>query len=518
MLKVPALDVESATTSAAGSPLHSPVLNGLAASAARRTPVAGSRVVQKRNIDRVQFGPYDIRTWYFSPYQFDEEEWASLAAAARDSKSSTDANVAEGGRSLGSHALAGSSSSSKPVGGALSSGAEHPAALHANGHQLAVAAHEEPTAKSIWVCEGCFKYIRTYSGFRAHKRDCTHTHPPGRKVYQRGAHTIWEVDGAQQKLYAQNLSLFGKLFIDHKTIYFDVEPFCFYVLTDATSSFDHVIGYFSKEKISYDDYNLACIITFPPYQKSGFGTLMIEFSYYLSSLTDVLGTPERPLSDLGMKGYLSFWTAVALRTLALFFNDQDPDIHSRLLPNIFTSQKGRHHAQTAATNAAIQIERQKAECRRIRAVLLGRSPKKVQTDPLRLSPKRAEDISTRPSRGWAGEMPKRKSTGNSSTDTSMDISSDDLRPDDEPLLDPRLDVENLSTTLERLAEATSLRIDDLCLALSECGLLLRDKTEYQAENDNGATLRLVVTQDRVRQAIKDLRIKRPLMDVQYVLI
>lgn len=25
-------------------------------------------------------------------------------------------------------------------------------------------------------------------------------HPPGRKVYQRGAHTIWEVDGAAQKV------------------------------------------------------------------------------------------------------------------------------------------------------------------------------------------------------------------------------------------------------------------------------------------------------------------------------
>jgi len=34
----------------------------------------------------------------------------------------------------------------------------------------------------------------------------------------------------------------------------------------------------AQEKISYDDYNLACIITFPPFQKRGFGTLLIEFS------------------------------------------------------------------------------------------------------------------------------------------------------------------------------------------------------------------------------------------------
>ncbi|KAJ1032695.1 hypothetical protein NDA16_000717 [Ustilago loliicola] len=112
--------------------------------------------------------------------------------------------------------------------------------------------------KMLWICDGCFKYMKTYNGFAAHRKFCRNTHPPGRKVYQRGAHIIWEVDGATQKLYCQNLSLFGKLFIDHKTIYFDVEPFLFYVLTDAANaSFDHPLGFFSKEKVSYDDYNLA---------------------------------------------------------------------------------------------------------------------------------------------------------------------------------------------------------------------------------------------------------------------
>jgi hypothetical protein len=75
------------------------------------------------------------------------------------------------------------------------------------------------------------------------QRKCTRKHPPGRKVYQRGAHTIWEVDGAKEKvrthwspsgrqfyfltlgeqLYCQNLSLFGKLFIDIKTLFFDCD-------------------------------------------------------------------------------------------------------------------------------------------------------------------------------------------------------------------------------------------------------------------------------------------------------
>src|SRR6266404_9950997 len=32
------------------------------------------------------------------------------------------------------------------------------------------------------------------------QRKCTLKHPPGRKVYQRGAHTIWEVDGSKEKV------------------------------------------------------------------------------------------------------------------------------------------------------------------------------------------------------------------------------------------------------------------------------------------------------------------------------
>ena len=33
-----------------------------------------------------------------------------------------------------------------------------------------------------------------------------------------------------------------------------------------------------QEKVSYDDHNLACIVVLPPYQKKGYGMLLIEFS------------------------------------------------------------------------------------------------------------------------------------------------------------------------------------------------------------------------------------------------
>jgi GNAT superfamily N-acetyltransferase len=37
---------------------------------------------------------------------------------------------------------------------------------------------------------------------------------------------------------------------------------------------------YAQEKFSYDDYNLACIVVLPPYQRKGYGMLMIEFSTF----------------------------------------------------------------------------------------------------------------------------------------------------------------------------------------------------------------------------------------------
>ena len=102
------------------------------------------------------------------------------------------------------------------------------------------------------------------------------------------------MDSVDAHHYAQNLCYLAKLFLDHKTLYYDVEPFLFYVFCEADGKGDcHVIGYFSKEKFSADDYNLACILTLPPYQRKGFGKFIIAFSYELSKVERKVGTPER---------------------------------------------------------------------------------------------------------------------------------------------------------------------------------------------------------------------------------
>ena len=60
---------------------------------------------------------------------------------------------------------------------------------------------------------------------------------------------MFEICGKRYKQYFQSICLLAKLFLGNKTLYFDVEPFLFYVMTTADSTGCHVIGYFSKEKV-----------------------------------------------------------------------------------------------------------------------------------------------------------------------------------------------------------------------------------------------------------------------------
>ena len=75
-------------------------------------------------------------------------------------------------------------------------------------------------------------------------------------------------------------NILSKMFLDHKSLFYDVEPFLFYVLTEQDIHGAQFVGYFSKEKRSGCGWNLSCIMCLPVRQRRGFGNALIDFSQY----------------------------------------------------------------------------------------------------------------------------------------------------------------------------------------------------------------------------------------------
>lgn len=170
----------------------------------------------------------------------------------------------------------------------------------------------------LYLCEFCLAFFREKPEFQWHASLCKFRHPPGDEIYSDPTNlmSVFEVDGFFERVYCENLCYLSKLFLDHKRFdRFDVSNFYFYVIGQwRVGGTFHIIGYFSKEKQS-TNRNLSCIMSLPCYQRKGFGSFIIEFSYEISKIAKKMGTPERPLSDLGKRTYLRWWLQRILRVI-----------------------------------------------------------------------------------------------------------------------------------------------------------------------------------------------------------
>lgn len=253
-------------------------------------------VLNEPNIERVVLGNYEFDTWYGNAAYFNP---------------------------LGPHSILGYDLSNKIV---TVAGQKSKKKII---EQLTESESVKTNNDSLWldklyVCQYCFKYTDKQHHLAHHQTVCPlNTRYPsmGKLLYRddESPYFITHVRGFKHQLFCQTLSLFGKLFLEDKSVYYNVDAFDYYLVYGLDQGQDESVshekflpmGFFSKEVLSWDnDNNLACICIFPPFQRRHLGSLLIEFLYALARVTpgQFRSGPEFPLSPFGKVSYLRYWS------------------------------------------------------------------------------------------------------------------------------------------------------------------------------------------------------------------
>ncbi|MES1918038.1 hypothetical protein MHBO_000067 [Bonamia ostreae] len=79
--------------------------------------------------------------------------------------------------------------------------------------------------KIVYFCDFCLRFFCCSKELTEHCKRCRVCHPPGNEIYrseeEKTTINVFEVDGAVEIEYSQNICYLSKLFLDHKTLQYD---------------------------------------------------------------------------------------------------------------------------------------------------------------------------------------------------------------------------------------------------------------------------------------------------------
>ena len=232
-----------------------------------------------------------------------------------------------------------------------------------------------------------------------------------------------------------------------------------------------------------------------------------SIGYELSRRAGRIGTPERPLSDLGLRSYLAYWVSTIVRFLRYALELPYTSLPTSPLLSIQTSQllstlppdlppiKTSHLPDLSHVRTSVDITSSSQQKRTKRA------------------------------KGWDGESaaPSSPESGSGASPATRDsFAFSSLGPAAQVPLDrmyetvPAQDGSAavhtvVRCTLADLARATNLRVEDAAFALNECGLLVRREGE-------GDTMTIAISREMVEAVAQERNVKRMCIDFTKVLL
>ncbi|KPA85189.1 putative histone acetyltransferase [Leptomonas pyrrhocoris] len=229
----------------------------------------------------------------------------------------------------------------------------------------------QPYIRDAFLCPFSLRIFSTFAQLHYETRSyrAGRLRPPGEEIYrdERRGLSLFRINGSQHVTYCRQLFLIGKSFLENKLAGHDVHSYYFYVVclhhryfpsyvSDESAMF--FAGFFTWEK-QVIEYNLACIATLPCFGRRvaprppplpaasplgnpargqvqsdvsasssapppvlrNIGQFMIAVSYELAYRRKQIGTPEKPLSDLGAVAYQHYWRRALVRWMKATLNE-----------------------------------------------------------------------------------------------------------------------------------------------------------------------------------------------------